>query len=42
LLFAIVTEAISRAFRVGLPWELLYRGEFGCGRELRGRSDKKT
>jgi len=24
LLFAIVTEAISRKFRVALPWELLY------------------
>ena len=23
-LFVIVTEAISRKFRVGLPWELLY------------------
>ena len=24
LLFAIIMEAISREFRVGLPWELLY------------------
>ena len=24
LLFVIVIEAISREFRVGLPWELLY------------------
>jgi len=26
LLFAIVMEAISREFRVGLPWKLLYVG----------------
>jgi len=27
LLFVIVMEAISRAFRVALPWELLYAGD---------------
>jgi len=29
LLFIIVTEAISREFRVALPWELLYADELG-------------
>jgi len=28
LLFVIVTEALSREFRVALPWELLYADDF--------------
>jgi len=27
LLFVIITEALSREFRVALPWELLYAAE---------------
>ena len=29
LLFVILMEAISREFRVALPWELLYADDFG-------------
>ena len=38
LLFVIVIEAISREFRVALPWELLYADDLAVTAETEGSS----
>ena len=37
-LFVIFMEAISREFRVALPWELLYADDLGSGVAVQERS----
>jgi len=42
LLFVIVVEAISREFRVALPWELLYADDLAVVAETEDNNDRLT